>query len=246
MPFPYPTLATILDATRVQVNDAIQAVGGNTLTNNADFTPVYCNRAWQMLQQDLLSFGYVRFRIPNLILTLPPVANEDTSLEVFLNWIGYFDGVSTNTGVVLPQNLIKPLKLAERPNDAAPNLNAFIDMDGPEQGIVRIPSIPRQQWNQIWVWNDDAIWFPGATVITDVRIDFAAYLPDFTGTGAGFPGSQTADIMRCEDALAGYIAAVFCAARGDIDASGILAAAKDGARIIAGVQPAATQVMGVQ
>lgn len=245
MSAPYPSLAGIITEARVQSNDAIQSIGGNTLTDAADFTPFYVNRAWQMFQQDLVSFGYVRFRIPNLILTLSAVASEDAALEAFLNWYGYFDGVNTDSDVVLPQNLIKPIKLAERPTSDAPNVNAFIDMDGPEQGVTRIPSIPKQQWNGIWVWNGDAIWMPGALAQTDLRIDYAAYLPDFTGSGAGFPGVQTADIMRCEDALAGYIAAVFCAARGDMDASGILAAAKDAARIIAGVAPAATPLPGV-
>lgn len=221
------------------MNDSIQTIGGNTLTNTADFTPVIVNRAWQMFQQDLLSFGYVRLRIPNLILVIPPVNSEDASLEVFLNWIGYYNGASTDTNIVLPQNLIKPIKLAERPTDAAPNINAFIDMDGPEQGIERIPAIPKNQWNGLWVWNDDAIWMPGALAQTDLRIDYAAYLPDFTGTGVGFPGAQTADILRCEDALAGYIAAVFSAPRGDLDSSGMLSAAKSAARIVAGAAPAA-------
>lgn len=245
MASPYPLLSDILSATRVICNDIIQTIGGNTFTNDADFTPVYVNRGWQMLQQDLVSFGYVRFRIPNLILTIPPVNSEDAALEVFLNWYGYYDGVNVDGSVVLPANLIKPIKLAERPSGASPNLNAFIDMDGPEQGITRIPAIPKNQWNVIWVWNGDAIWMPGALVQTDLRIDYAAYLPNFTGSGAGFPGTQTADIMRCENALSGYIAAAFCAARGDMDGSGILAAAKDAARIIAGVAPAAAPLAGV-
>ncbi len=234
---PYPLLSEIISLARVQVNDAIQTIGGNTLTDAADFTPLYVNRAWLMLQQDLVSFEYDEFRTDNLILTLPPVNSEDTSLQVTLDWEGYSDGVNTDASIVLPQSLIKPLKLAERPTDAAPNVNPFIDMDGPEQGIKRIPSVAKKQWNGVWIWNTNKIYMPGATVQTDVRVDFLAYLADFTGSGAGFPGVQTANILRCEDAFAGYIAAVFCAARGDMDASGTLSAAKDAARIIAGVQP---------
>lgn len=239
MAAPYPSLAEILSAARVQVNDAIQTIGGNTLTDDADFTPVYVNRAWQQLQQYLASLGYVRFRVPNLIIpNLPPVNNEDVALQVFINWYGYSDGVAVNVSFLLPQNLIRPLKLSERPSDTSPNVNAFIDMDGPEQGVHRLPSIPKREWNGLWVWDNDAIWMPGALAITDLRIDYASYLPDFTGSGEDFPGDQTADIMRCEDALAGFIAAVFCAARGDLDASTILSQAKDAAKIIAGVQPA--------
>jgi hypothetical protein len=243
---PYPTLEKILGFARVQVNDAIQANGGNTLVDSADFTPLYVNRAWLMLQQELVSNGFDRFRTDNLIVTLPAVNSEDTALQVTLDWTGYYDGVSLNTGVVLPQTLIKALKLSERPTDSAPNVNSFIDMDGPEQGIRRIPSITKQQWNGIWVWDDDQVRMPGATAQTDVHIDFLAYLPDFTGSGAGFPGPQTANILRCEDAFAGFIAAVFCAARGDVDASTTLQQAKDAAKILAGAQPTETPMAAVQ
>jgi hypothetical protein len=199
-----------------------------------------------MLQQELVSLGYDRFRTDNLILTLPAVNSEDTALQVTLDWTGYNDGVTLDPSVVLPQTLIKALKLAERPTDAAPNINAFIDMDGPEQGIHRIPSIPKQQWNGIWVWDDDQIRMPGATVETDLRVDYLAYLPNFTGSGSGFPGSQTAGILRCEDAFAGFIAYVFCAARGDVDASSILQGAKDATKILAGVQPSEMPMMVAQ
>ncbi len=234
---PYPLLSKIISMARIQCNDAIQTVGGNTLTNDADFTPFYVNRGWIMMQQELVSLGYRRFRTDNLILTLPAVNNEDASIQVTLDWTGYYDGLNLDGSIVLPQNLIQPQKLAERPTDAAPNINAFIDMDGPEQGIARIPSIPKQQWNGLWVWDNNKIYMPGALAETDVRIDFLSFLPDFTGSGAGFPGSQTADILRCEDAFAGFISAAFCAARGDMDAGSILANAKDAARIVAGVSP---------
>lgn len=228
------------------VNDVIQQAGGNTLVDTADFTPLYVNLAWLDFQQELVSYGYEEFRTDNLILVLPQVNNEDTSLQVTLSWDGYNDGVNPFTGIVLPQALIKPIKLAERPTDAAPNINAFIDMDGPEQGIHRIPSIPKLQWNGIWVWNANKIYMPGATVETDLRVDYLSFFPDFTGSGAGFPGVQTANVLRCESSFAGFIAAAFCGARGDLDASGTLQAAKDGAKIIAGIQPTETPVAVAQ
>lgn len=243
---PYPLLSTVLNYARDAANDAIQAQGGNTLTNSADFTPDYVNRAWLMLQQELVSLGYSRFRVDNLILTLSAVTNGDTSIQATLDWTGYNDGNSLNASVALPQTLIRPLKLAERPTGGAPNTNAFVDMDGPEQGIRRIPAIPKQDWNGIWVWDDDKIYMPGALTQTDVRIDYLSYLPDFTGTGAGYPGSQTANILRCEDAFSGFIAALFCAARGDMDASSLMQGAKDAAKIIAGVKPSEPPVVVTQ
>lgn len=242
---PYPLLADVLNTARVQVNDAIQSIGGQTLTNIAPFTPVLTNRAFQMFQQFLISLGYTRLRRPSFdILNLPPVANADASLQVILSWVGYFNGIgSFDPTYAIPQDFIKPLKLMERPSDTAPNINSFIDMDGPEQGIVRVPSIPKEQQNRIWVFDDDGIWMPGALVLTDLRIDYLAFLPDFTGT---FPGTQTVNIMRSTDALAGFIAYCFSAPRGDLDAGLILQTAQDAARIVAGVPPQGTAPMGVQ
>lgn len=238
MAAPYPLLEKIISYARLLANDVIQQLGGNTLTDTADFTPYYVNLAWLQMQQELASNGYDRFRTDNLILTLPPVNGLDTALQVTLDWDGYNDGVNDDASIALPQTLIRALKIAERPSGTAPNTAQFIDMDGPEQGIRRIPSIQKQQWNGIWIWDDDKIYMPGALVTTDIRIDYLSYLPDFTGTGVTFPAGQTADILRCEDAFAKFIAAVFCGARGDVDASGLLQAAKDAAKILAGGKPA--------
>lgn len=246
MALPYPLLSTVISYARVAVNDVVQTVSGNTLTNDADFTPLIVNEAWLMFQQKLVSLGYEEFRTDNLILTLPAVNSEDAALQVTLDWQGYNDGVTNDPSIVLPQTLIKPLKLAERPTDSAPNVNMFIDMDGPEQGIRRIPSISKAQWNGIWIWHANKIYMPGATAITDLRVDFLAYLADFTGTGVSYPGVQTANILRCEHAFASYIAYVFCAARVDGDASDLLKQGEDGAAIIAGVVPAQTPTVVVQ
>lgn len=242
---PYPTLASILSHIRVAVNDAIVSIGGQTLTNTAAFTPFYANRGYQMFQQELLSMGYVRLLVEGLILkSLPSVASEDTSLQVKLSWTGYNDGATDYPLVVLPQNLIKPTKLAERLTGPEPNINLFWDMSGPEQGVTRVPSITKDYRNRIWVWNSDSagneyIIMPGATGLIDLRVDYASYLADFTGTGDSFPGDQVVPIMRCTDALAWFIAYVFSFARNDPAAiSGFaLNEARRAAAIIAGSKP---------
>lgn len=232
---PYPNLENVLVYTRVRVNDAIVAVGGQTLVDTFAFTPYYVNLAWRMFQQYLISLGWSRFLVMNdIILSLPAVNSPDTSLICTLSWSGYSSGGTVASTPVLPQNLVRPVKLAERPSGQAPNIAAFIDMDGPEQGIARIPSAPKQQWNQIWTWDNDQILLPGALAATDIRIDFQQYLADFTGTGNTFPGAQVVPILNCEDAFSGFIAYVFCEPRGDLDAGSMLANARDASAILAG------------
>lgn len=218
------------------INDVLLSTGGQILTDDADFTPYLVNLAYRKFQQFLISLEWVRFVTQNdIIPSVPPVANEDTSLNVTLSWSGYNDGVTDFPAIVLPQDLIKPLHLAGRSSDAAPNVNAFIDIDGPETGITRLPSIPRQDWNQFWVWDGDKIIMIGAKTTTDIRVDYLAFFPNFT-TGP-FPGTQTVPILNCEDALSGFIAYVFSLPRGDLDAAGFLQGAQDASRILAGVKP---------
>lgn len=236
MSVPYPGLAGILDDARIVVSDAIINTGGQILTNNADFTPILVNLAYRKLQQFLISLGWVRFVTQNdIIASVPPVANSDTALNVTLSWSGYNDGVIPYSTPALPQDLLKPLHLAGRPSGAAPNTVEFIDIDGPETGITRLPSVPKQDWNQFWIWDGDQINMNGANTTTDIRVDYLAFLPNFT-TGP-FPGTQTVPILNCEDALSGFIAYVFSFARGDLDGATLLQNAQDAARILAGVKP---------
>lgn len=226
-----------MDSARIVVDDSIINTGGQILTNSADFTPILVNLAYRKFQQFLISLEWVRFVAQNTIIpNVPPVASVDTSLNVTLSWSGYSDGVNTSAGIVLPQDLIKPLHLAGRPSSGTtPNTAPFNDIDGPETGISRLPSVPKQPWNQAWVWDKDQINMIGALVMTDIRVDYLAFFPNFTTDT--FPGDQTVPILNCEDALSGFIAYVFSFARGDLDAATFLQNAQDASRILAGVKP---------
>lgn len=240
--FPYPLLSDILNGARVRVNDAIQDQGGQTLTNTFDFTPTYTNIGWRKMQQYFVSLGYPRFIKTNVnIPNVPPVATLDTSLQTYINWDGYWNGIILSTAIFLPPDLIKPLRISERPtiSPAPPigNQQAYIDIDFP---VDNIPSVPKKQWNQIAVWRDDKLYMSGATVNTDFNMDYAAYLPDFLPNTVAapnqFPGTQTANILRCETALECFIAYAFSGARGDLDGASFLQEAQDECMIIAGVK----------
>jgi hypothetical protein len=254
---PFPLLEDCLNHVRVSVNDAIVSLGGQTLKDTAAFTPYYANRGYQMLQQELVNLGYPPLIVEGfVILNLPAVSNPDTALQVTLSWDGYSDGVTPYPSVVLPQTLIRPLRLAERLSGQSPNSNQFWDMSGPEQGVTRIPPLTKDFRNRIWVWNraggnptgPERIAMPGATGLIDLRADFASFLPDFTGTGNTFPGDQVVPIMRSTDALAWAIGYNFSFARNDDPA--ICSYARDefrrAAAIIAGAKLPAQTVQVTQ
>lgn len=233
---PYPALADIIVQARIIINDVLLNTGGQILTDDADFTPYLVNLAYRKFQQFLIILEWVRFVTQNTIIpNVPPAASTDTSINVTLSWSGYNDGVTPYSAIALPQDLIKPLHLAGRASGSAPNSAPFIDIDGPETGITRLPSVPKQDWNQFWVWDKDQINMNGALTTTDIRLDYLAFFPNFTTSP--FPGSQTVPILNCEDALSGFIAYVFSVPRGDLDAAAFLQDAQDAARILAGVKP---------
>lgn len=223
---PYDPVYAVLNACRARIGDDLDSLlplGGQLASNSQSYSQQLVNNAWRKLQQFLIANKYVRLIVPNFVISsLPPVNSEDAALQVSLSWTGYSDGLTTDPAIVLPQNLIMPLKLSERPSDAAPNVNAFIDMDGQEQGIVRIPSIPKQSWNGLWVWDTDQITMPGALVLTDLRITYAAYLDDFVDTGDVTSATnftpwfeQPVPIIRALDPLANYILAELEIGRGN-------------------------------
>lgn len=227
---PYDFVYTVLNAVRTRIGDDLDSLlplGGQIASNSQSYSQQCLNTAWRRLQQFLVLKRFSRMIVSNFILaSVPAVNSEDAALEVSLSWSGYNDGFTDNPGFVLPQDLIQPLKLSERPSDTAPNINAFIDMDGPEQGIVRLPSIPKQQWNGIWVWNDDQIMMPGALVLTDIRVTYAAYLADFLDTGDVTSAvdftpwfEQKVPILRALEPLASYTLAELERGRGNADAA---------------------------
>lgn len=224
---PFDSAIVVLNIIRSRIGDDIDSLlplGGQIAGNSQAYSQQLFNTGWRKQQQFLVSEGYQKlFPAGNFIIpNLPPVANADASLQVTLSWSGYNDGVTPYPSVVLPQNLIRPTKLAERATDAAPNQNQFWDMDGPEPYI---PSLPKLQRNIIWMWENDQINMPGSLANMDLRVDYAAYLVDFTDTGdvtsaTNFTAwyNQPVPIMRAAESLASYVLAEIERARANMDA----------------------------
>lgn len=214
---PYDTIGAVLDATRVRVNDAIAGIGGQTLMNNKDFTLVYVNDGWLKLQEYLLSLGFTgfaRLKEEVILSSVPAIENTDWGSQLQLSW--------TSTPP-LPKDFISPLKLWERPVGYQ---KGFLLMD---QVLNGIPSAPKQSRNIVWDWRNDQINLPGTTVPFDLRMRYMAYLANFTDLTVA---TQPVPIMRCRNAFANFIAAEFSGARGDMDVSGFLSAAKEDASMI--------------
>lgn len=217
---PYDTAETVLEFARVKLNDMIQQVGGDTLTDTAPFTYPAFLAAYERLQEELADLGDQRMTSEFTGYGYPAAGSLDPALRTYLSWTQFFDGEAYWTNVdLLPQDFMQPLKVRQRP---AGQICRFVEFDCAPQGL---PSEIKLQWNRHWLWKEDALWMTGSTQSMDLQMDYIAYLPDIT---ANYPNpglsswtEQQVPIMRCRNALAYYLAAEISRPRGDVDAQAL-------------------------
>jgi hypothetical protein len=218
---PLDTVEQALNLARVRLLDAIAALTGDILTDTAPFTLIYLNGAWRRFQELLVNYGVTWFKLEQILPGLPAVIGGDPAAQVVINWI--------STPIALPQDLISPLILWER----ATGLNgSFYPMDRLDNGL---PAVPKGTFNKSWEWRNGAIYMPGATQETDIRVRYAASYGDFlppTGTGGQPFANQPIPILRAMNPLAWLICSEFSKARGDVDTESFEIAAQKSLRQI--------------
>lgn len=214
MAAPYDIVNTAINAAKIRLSDSVDTlspVGGKLLDNTNAFTQQTVNNAWRKMQQYLMELGYSGVKQETTFSNVPACTTTDTTVQVFLNYNGYFDGTTLQVSPVLPQNFVRPLDMWERIYQAGTNPAALLEMDIIQNGL---PGVTKTLWNRMWEWRDDTLYMPGATDATDLRIRFFGFFSDFVDVG-GSPGpNQTANapwfqqpipVMQCIDSLADYI-----------------------------------------
>ena len=212
---PYDTADYVLGLVRVILGDYIQNAAtnaGDIFADTQSYVYPTLNLGWRTLQRKAALNGHARLEAKTVITGLPVVnaaVQSDPATEVYLSWLGFYDGVNLITGgVVLPQDLMFPIKIAER--QTATTFN-FAPMHPATDGL---PSIPPGFWLKYWEYRavpnngGEALYLKGSVVSLDLEMRYAAWLADI-------PASPTAPIpfMRCAEALAYYTAAAYVAPR---------------------------------
>ena len=116
---PTDSVETALNMARVRLNDAIQNLGGDILTDSAPFTLTYVNNAWRRLQELLVNLGFTWLKPETILRNVPLVTNADPGSQMYISWSECFDGTTTQPGPLLPQDMIAPLVLWERVQSTA-------------------------------------------------------------------------------------------------------------------------------
>lgn len=219
----YDSVTDLLNASRFRLNDKISSLyptGGKILDETTASTQQAVFNAFRKIQDLLCDFGAERFQAEVIIPDIPVVTSQDPASQISLSWSEYFDGSNFSSTPVLPDNLILPLWIAERPSGQN---CPFPRVDNPNMTCCTdgLPMLPKQQRNGCWEWRGDTIYAPGATVTVDWRIRYRAYLQDIKDVGNVRWWNQVVPIMRCQDALSALVCAEFASARAAAAAPGM-------------------------
>ncbi len=210
MAAPYDTVNAALNAARVKLNDEVPtlvAISGQLLDNSHPFSQQITNNAWRAMQRALKANGMQDFEQEVAFIAVPPCASTDPTVFCNLSWNGYFNGVATAAAPALPANLVKPINLWERVSGSG---SGFYPMDLVMDGL---PTPPKTSWSALWEWKDQAIYFIGSKVATDLRIRFEGFFADFADFGTTYWYMQQVPIAWGADILALFIAAEICGKR---------------------------------
>lgn len=173
------------------------------------------NLGWRLMQDKLAEKGHPRLQNEIVLTAIPVVTNTDPVSQQWISWTNFFDGTNllspaTNpAGPVLPQDFISPLKLFERVTGMVADFRTM------HLAPDALYSVIKASFNRYWDWREDALYFPGSLLSMDLRIRYAAFLPDLVPAGGGF-GATPVPIMRCVRALSYYTAAIFVTPRGSL------------------------------
>ena len=211
------TITDVLNSARVRLNDAMQTlqpVSGKLLDESQAYTQQAVNLGWRRLQEFLANLGYSAFTRETILQSCPVVATlTDPSVQTYVNWDGFYDGVNLWPEPVLPDDLICPKRVYER--RSAPH-GYFIPM---ELIIDGMPSLSKQSLNLWWDWRSGAIFMPGSMQAMDLKIEYSAYLSDFVdvGTTRWYEAQIPMSMQRCLNAFAWYVCAEYSSGRDDMD-----------------------------
>lgn len=233
----YDPLITAINAAKSRLNQdlaTLQPISGKLLDNPDAFSQQICNNAWRKLQYFLANGGYMRFTKRQVVTALPISGNlTDPTVQSWINWFNYFDGVNLFSAPVLPNDFLFPLSIRERITGSNSDFKDMGQWTGP------IPSLRKQAYNGIWQWDNDQINLSGATVPLDIELYYACILGDFVDVLTTNPPVRwyqlSIPMVGAVDALSLYMCAELVGSRDnpDLTAAAVYAeAAENAAKLI--------------
>ncbi len=215
MALPLDSVIVAVNAANTRLNgkvETLQPVGGQLVGNTDSFSHQVVNDAWRKLQARLADNRFSELQAETVFTAVPANTSADPMVQVYIDGSGYYNGTAVVGNPILPATFLRPYELSERPNGTT---QLFTQMD---MLLYSIPRVPKAAWNRQWLWRNLKLYMPGATVVTDIAMTYAALLADFVD-GATPWFAATIPILNTIDAFADYIAREIYVARGDMSAA---------------------------
>jgi hypothetical protein len=171
----YPSLQSIGDLFRASINDTMNNTTGTgvgtgnqaglIMSNQNPDLVTFMDEAIPEIFSDLRNVGDPELILDNYILEgIPALQVQDPTVQVGLNYAGFFNGYTWSNLWTLPIGLTKMLAMWERQsgtnNSFSPMRPAPFGIGGGLQGL----------YMGLWELRGDTIWMPGATQALDLRI----------------------------------------------------------------------------
>lgn len=174
---PYPTAEFVLNLVRTICLDAGISLSGDLLSDTANYTFTLLQSAYEYVQDEIANHGYETPKKEIILsnITAVPAAVLSPATQVYIDYANYFDGLNQKAAPVLPQDLLAPVRLWERPNGS---LLRFSEMNLANDGL---DSLPQYSFLRQWEWRDDKLYMIGATQALDIRLRYQAYFPALVG-----------------------------------------------------------------
>jgi hypothetical protein len=196
-----------MNLARAIVNDMLRSSAGQTLKDSRPFTREYLNAAVADCQEYLANNGISSYIKDNVLLSnLTPCTSADPSTQVYVSVEGYFDGSTISPDPVLPVDMILPLMVWERQQNAG---QQFVKVEPVKDGL---PSAQPGACFGVYDWLEDRLAFVGSTETRELRIRYEAALPEI-----GTTDNLAEAIIRIRGgkrAVAFGVAEYYAAARG--------------------------------
>lgn len=211
---PYPSAELVLQNARAMCNDAALSIAGSILADTQPYVFPMLEERYEYLQERLMAAGVNTFSKYGYCLGLLPSALPgDPTVQVQLSYLGYFDGVNdysattTPIGPTLPADLLQPLEIWERQSGSVEN---WVPM---RQASDAIGARCVNSRMGIWDYENDILFFQGATFTNDIKLKYICFAPSLTD-----PGSPVM-VIRCIPALSALMAEAAAKSRGGTEAA---------------------------
>jgi len=215
----YPSLEVIANLVRSICNDDMAGLTGTPgegqiLTDSSITLQNLMNSAIRETYRDIRIMGQPTLIRDNYILFGLPAINSsrgvgvmNPAVQVSLQNVGFFDGLTINPNFTLPSDFLFPLEMWER---SAGSNNPFGIMMQSEGSLS-----PRNQTYALgdWEWRGDAIWMNGAVNPRDVRLRYVAQFPNLVSPTIDW-NNTFVPIQDSQEAIADKIAARYTARLG--------------------------------